>query len=118
MRTITNPTSARFVPVRPVRICPPCFVKKDDESFSFKKRVISVMLQERAVSYIAPAYFVFPSIPSVPIDAKVKSFNEKLLQRKPKKFTGKQTISIQKVQEFLNDINKEFEVDKTVLKLV
>ena len=48
---------------------PPCFAKKDDESFSFKKRVISVALQERAVSYIAPAYFVFPSMPSVPIDA-------------------------------------------------
>ena len=66
---MTNPTSARFVPVGPVRMHPPCFAKKDDESFSFKKRAISVMLQERAVSYIAPAYFVFPSIPSVPIDA-------------------------------------------------
>ena len=41
-----NPSSARFVPVGPVRICPPCFAKKDDESFSFKKRAISVALQE------------------------------------------------------------------------
>ena len=67
---MTNPTSARFVPVGPVRMHPPCFAKKDDESFSFKKRAISVMLQDYASSIIyCSSVFCISINTVVPIDA-------------------------------------------------
>ena len=53
----------------PVLINPPCFLKNDDESLFFR---YGIPLYSYSVENSAPANFVFPSIPSVPIDAIVK----------------------------------------------
>ena len=66
-----KPTSLTLAWGGPVYIRPPYFLKKLNESLFFKYDSARMdLLFEK----IAPAYFVFPSIPSVPIDVIMNKF--------------------------------------------
>ena len=63
-----KPTSLTLMWVGPVYIKPPYFLKKLDESLFFKYDSAWI---DFVFEKIAPAYLVFPSIPSVPIDVMI-----------------------------------------------
>src|SRR5690348_14121168 len=70
-RSIT-PISIKFVPVTPVRINPPYFLKKPYELFLSRYGCILPIFMSDC--QIAPAQFVTPSMPSVPTDTTTAFF--------------------------------------------